>query len=108
MVRFAGSLRHGKYGFNGNVVDFFISPGLLEENSDKLKQFLKAAISVGFFQMQMNILYSATLIDAKQHQEKYPGLIVRVWGFSAYFKDLPEEYQDLLIERAWANEAAGH
>ena len=58
--------------------------------------------------MQMNILDSATLIDAKQHPEKYPGLIVRVWGFSAYFVDLPESYQNLLIERAKANETVGH
>lgn len=108
VVQFAGQLRHGKYGFNGNVVDFFVSPGLIEENQDKFALFLKAAISEGFFQMQMNILDSATLIDAKKHPEKYPGLIVRVWGFSAYFVDLPESYQDVLIERAQANEAVGH
>lgn len=108
VVQFAGRLHHGKYGFNGNVVDFFVSPGLLDENQEQFAAFLKVAISVGFFQMQMNILDSATLIDAKQHPEKYPGLIVRVWGFSAYFVDLPEDYQNLLIERARANEAVGH
>lgn len=108
VVQFAGRLCHGKYGFNGNVVDFFVSPGLLENNQEQFASFLKAAISVGFFQMQMNILDSATLIDAKQHPEKYPGLIVRVWGFSSYFVELPEDYQNLLIERAKANEAVGH
>lgn len=108
VVQFAGKLHHGKCGFNGNVVDFFVSPGLLENNQEQFASFLKAAISVGFFQMQMNILDSATLIDAKQHPEKYPGLIVRVWGFSAYFNDLPEDYQNLLIERAQANEAVGY
>ncbi len=108
VVQFAGNLHHGKYGFNGNVVDFFVSPGLLENNQEQFASFLRAAISVGFFQMQMNILDSATLIDAKRHPEKYPGLIVRVWGFSAYFNDLPEDYQNLLIERAQANETAGH
>ena len=108
VVKFAGKLHYGKYGFNGNVVDFFVSPGLLNENQEQFATFLKVAISVGFFQMQMNIIDSATLIDAKQHPEKYPGLIVRVWGFSAYFNDLPEDYQNLLIERAKANEAVGH
>lgn len=108
VVQFAGKLHHGKYGFNGNVVDFFVSPGLLENNQEQFASFLKAAISVGFFQMQMNILDSTTLIDAKRHPEKYPGLIVRVWGFSAYFNDLPEDYQNLLIERAQANEAVGY
>ena len=61
---------------------------------------MKAAIRVGFFQMQMNIVDSSTLIDAKVHTDQYPELIVRVWGFSAYFNDLPEDYKDLLIERA--------
>ena len=108
VVQFAGKLHYGKYGFNGNVVDFFVSPGLLDDNQEQFASFLKVAISFGFFQMQMNILDSATLIDAKKHPEKYPGLIVRVWGFSAYFVDLPEDYQNLLIERAKANEAIGH
>ncbi len=108
VIQFAGRLQYGQYGFNGNVVDFFVVPGLLEEESDKFTLFLKAAISIGFFQMQMNVLDSHTLIEAKLHPEKYPGLIVRVWGFSAYFNDLPEEYQDLLIERARCNEAVSY
>ena len=39
-------------------------------------------------------------MEAKCNPEKYPCLIVRVWGFSAYFIDLPEAYQNCLIERA--------
>ena len=54
--------------------------------------------------MQMNVVESTILIDAKAHPEKYPNLIVRVWGFSAYFSDLPESYQDLLIRRALQSE----
>ena len=54
--------------------------------------------------MQMNIVGSDTLIEAKKHPENFKNLIVRVWGFSAYFVELPEEYQDLLIERALKSE----
>lgn len=104
IVNFAGKLDYSGYAFNGNVIDYFVSPGLIENNANKFALFLKAAIKVGFFQMQMNIMDSATLIDAKAHPEKYPGLIVRVWGFSAYFNDLPEEYKDVLIERAIESE----
>ena len=56
------------------------------------------------FQMQMNIVSSETLIKAQNNPELFPDLIVRVWGFSAYFNDLPESYKDLLIERALKNE----
>lgn len=108
IVKFAGKLDYSGYCFNGNVVDFFVSPGLLKDHVGQFVQYLKSAIRLGFFQMQMNIMDSATLIDAKANPEKYPGLIVRVWGFSAYFSDLPEKYKDVLIERALKNEAVGN
>jgi formate C-acetyltransferase len=54
--------------------------------------------------MQMNVISSDRLIAAKENPEAYPNLIVRVWGFSAYFRDLPVEYKDVLIERALRNE----
>lgn len=50
--------------------------------------------------MQMNVVSSKQLIEAQLNPLKYPNLIVRVWGFSALFNDLPKEYQDLLIKRA--------
>ncbi len=104
VVNFAARLVYKDQRFNGNVIDFFVPPGLVTENADKFILFLKGAINCGFFQMQMNIMDSKTLIDAKSNPKKYAGLIVRVWGFSAYFTDLPESYQNLLIDRAIAAE----
>jgi len=104
VVNFAGKLDYNDQRFNGNVVDFFVSPTFIEQNIDKFTVFMVGAIRSGFFQMQMNVLDSKTLIDAKANPEKYKGLIVRVWGFSAYFNELPESYKDLLIERAIAAE----
>lgn len=100
VVNFASKLNYSGHAFNGNVVDYFMPSGLIENSADKFVLFMKGAIKQGFFQMQMNILDSKTLIDAKAHPDKYPGLIVRVWGFSAYFNDLPDDYKDVLIERA--------
>ena len=54
--------------------------------------------------MQMNVTDSKTLINAKANPDLYPNLIVRVWGFSAYFNDLPLNYKNLLIKRALKNE----
>ena len=104
VVNFAGRIDYSGHAFNGNVVDFFVSPSFIETNFDKFFLFMKTAIKIGYFQMQMNIMDSATLIDAKNNPQKYPGLIVRVWGFSAYFNDLPEKYKDVLIERALQSE----
>lgn len=104
VINFAGKLDYSNQRFNGNVVDFFVSPSFIERNEDKFTAFMAGAIKTGFFQMQMNVLDSKTLIDAKKNPEKYKGLIVRVWGFSAYFNELPESYKDLLIDRAIAAE----
>lgn len=104
LISFASQLNYSSYGSNGNVVDFFVSPNFIESNLEKFTQFIILSIKKGFFQMQMNVVSSETLLKAKENPELFPNLIVRVWGFSAYFNDLPEEYQDVLIERAKISE----
>lgn len=106
IVNFASQMNYEKNRFNGNVVDFMVSPDFIQNNWDKFVEFLLASIKMGFFEMQMNVVSSATLIAARENPEDFPNLIVRVWGFSAYFKDLPEEYKEVLIERALKNEKA--
>ncbi len=104
LIQFASKLDYSSSRFNGNVIDFMITPSFIENNFDKMVNFLILSISLGFFQMQMNVTSSDTLIKAKANPKQYENLIVRVWGFSAYFNDLPENYKNLLIERALKNE----
>ena len=104
IVGFASQLKYDAGRFNGNVIDFMVSPDFIQSNWDKFVDFLVGCIRKGFFEMQMNVVSSRTLLEAREHPENFPNLIVRVWGFSAYFKDLPEEYKDVLIERALKNE----
>ena len=37
--------------------------------------------------------------DCQKHPEDHQNLIVRVWGWSGYFVELDECYQDHIIER---------
>ena len=104
LVNFASKLDYSGNRFNGNVVDFMVSPSFIEKNEDKFIDFIVSSIRIGFFEMQMNVVSSETLIKAKAHPSEFPNLIVRVWGFSAYFNDLPESYKDVLIERALKSE----
>ena len=104
IINFAAALDYGENRFNGNVVDFMVAPHFIENHFDKMTDLLTAGIEVGFFQLQMNVIGSETLIAAKKNPEKYRNLVVRVWGFSAYFHELPKEYQDVLIRRALENE----
>ncbi len=100
LIRFASQLDYNDNRINGNVVDFIMSPGFLKENLDKVVIMIKGGIRQGFYQLQINVIDSKTLIEAQKHPDQFPNLIVRVWGFSAYFKDLPKNYQDNLIRRA--------
>lgn len=99
LINFASKLDYSEPVLNGNVIDFSTTPELISKNIDKFTQLIWSSISLGFYQMQVNVVSSAQLIEAKKNPEKFPNLIVRVWGFSAYFNDLSEEYKDLLIER---------
>ncbi len=105
IVNFASQMEYSAARFNGNVIDFMVSPDFIHSNWDKYVDFLMLSIRKGFFEMQMNVVSSKTLIEARRKPEQFPNLIVRVWGFSAYFKDLPEDYKDVLIERALNNES---
>ena len=68
--------------------------------SERFAQVIEAYFRAGGQQVQFNIMDYAMLIDAKKHPENYPELMVRVSGYSAYFKDLNSLMQDELITRA--------
>lgn len=104
LILFASKLNYSDHRSNGNVLDFIVSPQLINKNYDKFLLFIRSAIRVGFFQMQMNVVSSADLKDALIHPENHTDLIVRVWGFSAYFNDLPYLYKELLIRRTEESE----
>ena len=104
LVLFASKLNYSGNRSNGNVLDFFVAPQLINNNFDKFLLFIRSAIKIGFYQMQMNVVSSEVLRDALLHPENHVDLIVRVWGFSAYFNELPRRYQELLIQRAEESE----
>ncbi len=104
LINFAAALDYEENRFNGNVVDFMVSPSFMEDHFDKFAALLMRGVQVGYFQLQTNVISSGILKEAKASPERFSNLIVRVWGFSAYFVELPESYQDLLIRRALQSE----
>ena len=50
-------------------------------------------------QMQFNVIDPALLIEARDNPGKYPGLLVRVSGYSAYFDDLSPSMKQEIIDR---------
>ncbi|MCI9593173.1 MAG: hypothetical protein HFG51_03345 [Lachnospiraceae bacterium] len=100
IMNFESKLIFSGISANANVIDVIVQQNLIENNKNKFNKLILGGIQAGIFQIQFNVLSYKQLLDAKQHPEKYSNLIVRVWGFSAYFNDLPEEYKNNLIKRA--------
>lgn len=69
------------------------------ENITKLSQLVKYFIARGGHQLQLNTVNRETLLDAQAHPENHTHLIVRIWGWSAYFVELDKAYQDHVIAR---------
>jgi len=69
----------------------------------RLADAAEAYFRLGGMQVQFNIASYQTLIDAKMHPWKYPGLLVRVSGYSAYFNDLSDSMKDEIIARTAYN-----
>jgi len=62
------------------------------------------ALTKGFFksggmEMQLNVFDPDMLEDAKENPGKYPGIVVRVAGYCAYFDDLPNTVKEEIIDR---------
>ncbi|HEX9061037.1 MAG TPA: pyruvate formate lyase family protein [Clostridia bacterium] len=72
------------------------------ENADDIKRFgqiVEAYFKNGGQQVQANIMSYEMLKEAKADPGKYPELLVRVSGYSAYFNDLNDTMKDELISR---------
>ena len=70
-----------------------------EEGEEKVAMLVKSFIALGGHELQLNAISRQTLLDAQMHPEKYPNLIVRVWGWSGYFNELAQPYQEHVIQR---------
>lgn len=70
-----------------------------EESKKKVAMLVKSFIDMHGNQLQLNAVNRDTLIEAQKNPDKYRNLIVRVWGWSAYFIELDKGYQDHIIRR---------
>ena len=69
------------------------------EDRAKIAALIRSHFELGGTQININILDKTKLLDAEKNPSKYPELIVRVTGFSAYFASLSPEFRRWVIER---------
>ena len=65
----------------------------------KVAELGRSYIALGGIQLQLNVVNIEKMKDAQIHPEKYPQLVVRIWGWSAYFVELDREFQNHVIQR---------
>ena len=66
---------------------------------DNLVSLLDGYVEKGGHHLNVNVFTKETLLDAQAHPEKHRQLVVRIWGWSAYFVELDRSYQDHVIAR---------
>lgn len=86
---------------NGGPVTLEFASGIwsAEDSISKFARFIKTFINMGGHQIQLNSVDLETLRKAQEHPEEYDRLVVRIWGWSAYFTALDKCYQDHVMQR---------
>jgi len=86
---------------NGGPVTLELSDTVFR-NPEAIHQvalLIRLFASVGCQQLQINTLNVESLRDAQAHPERHKNLVVRVWGWSGYFCELDENFQNQIIGR---------
>ena len=81
------------------TIEFSQSAFQHEESITKVAMLVKMFVDLGGHQLQLNAVDADTLRNAQKNPERYRQLVVRIWGWSAYFVELDKEYQEHVLRR---------
>ena len=70
-----------------------------EGGISKIAALVRYYIVRGGHQLQLNTVDAEAMREAQKHPERYSRLVVRIWGWSAYFVELDEEFQNHVMAR---------
>ncbi len=93
--------QHFENAMNGGplTLEFHQSVFADDDGVEKVGLLVKSFVDRGGHQLQLNTVNLEKMLDAQKHPENYRNLVVRIWGWSAYFVELDKEYQDHVIAR---------
>ena len=86
---------------NGVNFNLQLAPWIVSgpDGAMTLQNLIDGGFAAGCMQMQVNVFDPKLLIEARNHPGRYPGLLVRVSGYSAYFDDLSPDMKEEIIQR---------
>ena len=78
-----------------------LDPGISHDDGgvELVSDLIRTHFELGGTQINLNVLDRDTILEAHEDPSKYPDLIVRVTGFSAYFASLSKEFRQLVVDR---------
>ena len=92
--------------FYGNTapVQLELDPQLAgtPEGIDKMVAMIRTILETGNTLLNINIIDKHKVLEAHKDPSKYPDLVVRVTGFTAYFAMLSPEFRQLVVDRILA------
>jgi len=88
------------YG-NTAPVQMELDPGHASDAAgiDNAVNLIATHFDLGGTQINLNILDKEQVLEAHKDPTKYPDLVVRVTGFSAFFASLSPEFRQLVVDR---------
>ena len=90
---------------NGRLAHIPLSEGISPEKGADINgptavaALIRSYFAMNGHHMQFNVIDRQTLIEAQKNPEEYKELIVRVAGYSDYFRNLDKPLQNEIIER---------
>ena len=83
-----------------------LDPGMVsgEEGLAKVEALIQGHFDLGGTLINMNVLSKDEVLKANEDPSKYPDLVVRVTGFSAYFASLSKVLRQYVVDRIVAGD----
>ncbi len=99
MCNSIGRIQPG-YG-NCAPVQLEFDPGIAndEEGVEKMVNMIRTIMNTGNTLLNINIIDAKKILEAHKDPFKYPDLVVRVTGFTAFFAMLSPEFRQLVVDR---------
>ena len=73
-----------------------------KEGVDKMVAMIRGILDSGNTLLNINLIDTKKILEADKDPSKYPDLVVRVTGFTAFFSMLSPEFRQLVVERVKA------
>jgi formate C-acetyltransferase len=99
VIKSCAKMDHLRTG--GTLLNQKFTPEVLagEEGIDNLANFIRSYFNMDGHHVQFNVVRRETLIEAQNKPEEHRDIIVRVAGYSDYFRNLDKPLQDEIIDR---------